>query len=152
MSNYSMKTIQVKGRDYYEVKERVKKFRADFPGYDMCCDMLHYDGKSCVIKYSITSGSKDKGDYRIHAEDVAHETLADRGVNLTSFVENCSTSAIGRCLANFGIGIDKGYASADEIRGALKGEEEAKVKQNNSTSNYAGPYKQKQKATQKDTF
>ena len=25
MSNYEMKTIKVKGRDYYEVKERVKK-------------------------------------------------------------------------------------------------------------------------------
>ena len=35
MSNYEMKTIKVKGRDYYEVKERVKKFRADFPEHSI---------------------------------------------------------------------------------------------------------------------
>ena len=144
MSNYEMKTINIKGKDYFQVAERVKKFRADYPNFDMSCEMIHFDGKQVVIKFSVTSGCKERGDYRIHAEDLAHEVLASRGVNQTSFVENCSTSAIGRCLANFGIGIDKGYASADEMRGAFEGEAQAKQGKSNGNG-YAGPYKNNKK-------
>ena len=36
------------------------------------------------------------------ATGYAHESVTSRGVNLTSALENCETSAIGRALANLG--------------------------------------------------
>ena len=41
-------------------------------------------------------------------------------VNNTSYVENCETSAWGRCLANFGIGVDDSVSSADELANAIR--------------------------------
>lgn len=41
-------------------------------------------------------------------------------INKTSFVENCETSAWGRALANFAIGVDASVASADEVANAIK--------------------------------
>jgi len=38
----------------------------------------------------------------------------------SSYIENCETSAWGRALANFGIGIDTAVASADEVGNAIK--------------------------------
>jgi hypothetical protein len=40
-------------------------------------------------------------------------------INKTSFVEVCETSAWGRALANFGIGIDSQVASANEVANAI---------------------------------
>ena len=36
-------------------------------------------------------------------------------INKSSYVENCETSAWGRALANFGIGVDSSIASAEEV-------------------------------------
>jgi hypothetical protein len=43
-------------------------------------------------------------------------------INKTSYVENCETSAWGRALANFAIGVDASVASADEVANAIKKE------------------------------
>ena len=40
-------------------------------------------------------------------------------INKTSFVDVCETSAWGRALANFGIGIDASVASAQEVVTAI---------------------------------
>ena len=42
----------------------------------------------------------------------------------TSFVENCETSAWGRCLANLSIGIDSSIASALEMQNAVRNQKE----------------------------
>ena len=53
------------------------------------------------------------------AEGLAYEKEDSNYINKTSFVENCETSAWGRALANFGIGIDSNVASADEVVNAI---------------------------------
>ena len=40
-------------------------------------------------------------------------------INKTSFIENCETSAWGRCLGNLGIGIDSSVATYEEVSNAL---------------------------------
>ena len=40
-------------------------------------------------------------------------------INKTSYVENCETSAFGRCLAALGIGIETSIASANEVQMAI---------------------------------
>jgi hypothetical protein len=41
-------------------------------------------------------------------------------INSTSFIENCETSAVGRCLGMLGIGIDTSIASYEEVANAIE--------------------------------
>ena len=40
------------------------------------------------------------------ANGLAYELAGSSFINKTSYIENCETSAWGRALANFGIGLD----------------------------------------------
>jgi hypothetical protein len=59
--------------------------------------MMNYTGDACVFYCELYA---DKDDKVPVATGYAEEIKADRGVNATSFVENCETSAIGRAIAN----------------------------------------------------
>ena len=54
---------------------------------------------------------------------MAEEEKGSTFINKTSYVENCETSAWGRALANFGIGLDTSVASADEVQNAIANQE-----------------------------
>jgi hypothetical protein len=58
----------------------------------------------------------------------AHETKGSSYINKTSHVEVCETSAWGRALGNFGIGIDSSVASADEVQNAIINDKGMKAK------------------------
>jgi len=64
---------------------------------------------------------------KVIANGVAREVRTDTSsfVNKTSYLENCETSAWGRALANFGIGIDNSVASANEVINAIAQRESA---------------------------
>ena len=66
-----------------------------------------------VVKASISDNGK------LIATGLAHEVRGSTNINRTSHVENCETSAIGRCLAAFGLGGTTEYASADEVANAI---------------------------------
>jgi hypothetical protein len=59
--------------------------------------MMNYTGDACVFYCELYA---DKDDKVPVATGYAEEVKSDRGVNSTSFVENCETSAIGRAIAN----------------------------------------------------
>jgi hypothetical protein len=59
--------------------------------------MMNYTGDACVFYCELYA---DKDDKVPVATGYAEEIKSDRGVNATSFVENCETSAIGRAIAN----------------------------------------------------
>ena len=85
--------------DYETVEDRLIRFWADHNEGSIVTTMMNYDGDSCVFRAEIRY---DKLDEAITTSGYAHETRSERGVNSTSFVENCETSAIGRALANCG--------------------------------------------------
>ena len=58
---------------------------------------MNYTGDACVFYAELYA---DKDDKVPVATGYAEEIKSDRGVNATSFVENCETSAIGRAIAN----------------------------------------------------
>jgi hypothetical protein len=108
-----LKTINIKGKQYVEVNERLKYFRENYPDHSLITEVLQCTDEHCVMKATILHGGIEL------ANGHAHEVKSASFINKTSFVEVCETSAWGRALANFGIGIDASVASAQEVATAI---------------------------------
>ena len=50
---------------------------------------------------------------------MAQEDRTSSAINKTSYVENCESSAWGRALGNFGIGLETSIATAEEMALAI---------------------------------
>lgn len=109
-----LQTIDIKGKPYVTVNERIKYFRALYPGYRLITRFKQLDDVACVLIAEVQDQTGC-----IVATGVAREVNGDSFINKTSYVENCETSAWGRALANFGIGIDSSVASAEEVLNAV---------------------------------
>jgi hypothetical protein len=111
-------TVDIKGKKYVTVNERLKYFRESHKGYSLETEIVEITEEFAILR-AIIRDDKD----RLLATGVAREVRNDSAsfVNKTSYVENCETSAWGRALANFGIGIDETVASADEVANAIAG-------------------------------
>jgi len=118
-----LKTINIKGKEYVEVNERIKYFRENFKDWALTTEIVELDDTRCVMKASIF----DKND-RLIATGTAYEKESSSFINKTSFIENCETSAWGRALANLGIGIDNSIASDLEVKNAIKNSNTKKTK------------------------
>lgn len=105
-----METIKIKGKEYVTVNERLKEFRNTYAGYSIQTDIVELGQDYCTIKASIIDENGV-----IRSTGYAREVVAKSPINKFAFVENCETSAIGRALGNFGIGIDTAVCSADEL-------------------------------------
>ena len=109
------KTVNIKGTEYVTVNERMKYFRSKYSSFGLTTEITHLNENGVVIKASV----KNRDGFEL-ATGIAHEVKGSSFINKTSFIENCETSAIGRALANLGIGIDTSYATADEVANAIK--------------------------------
>lgn len=116
-----MKTINIKGKEYITVNERLKEFRSTHKDYCLVTDIIELGADFATVKATIID---DKGVVR--ATGFAREVVAKSPINKYAFLENCETSAIGRCLGNFGIGIDEAVCSADELILKLSQEDKPK--------------------------
>jgi|TARA_R100001530_G_scaffold134774_1_gene110335 hypothetical protein len=110
-----LKTINIKGKNYVTVNERIKYFREHFTGYSLTSEITHINESGVIIKAELRDPEGN-----VLATGIGHEKQGSSFINKTSFIENCETSAWGRCLGNFGIGIDESVASADEVANAIK--------------------------------
>jgi len=127
-----LKTIKIKGREYVEVNERLMHFREHYPNYSLTSEVIEKTDNSILILASIMD---EQG--RVVANGLAEEEKGSTFINKTSYVENCETSAWGRCLANFGIGLKTSIASAEEMQNALSNQNKvsSKTPETNSTIN-----------------
>ncbi len=114
-----MKSVNIKGKEYIEVNERIKYFRnlEQYNDWSLESEILEMTER-CVIKAII----KDS-EGRIRATGIAYEKEGSTFINKTSYIENCETSAWGRALGNLGIGIDTSIATAEEVGNAIKQQE-----------------------------
>ncbi len=110
-----MKTVDIKGKAYVEVNERVKYFRANYKDWAIETELLSNDNGVCVIKATV----KDPEGV-VKATGHAYENEGSTFINKTSYIENCETSAVGRALGMLGIGIDTSIASSDEVQNAMQ--------------------------------
>lgn len=116
-------TVNLKGKTYHTVAKRVNDFRAKHPiseGWGVTTEIVRLDDAMIVIRATITDPTG-----RTVATGYAEEQRSNRGVNATSALENCETSAIGRALAAAGYGGDGEYASADEVAAAIAGQSDS---------------------------
>ena len=117
-----MKTVNIKGKEYVEVNERVKWFLSHYAGWSIETELLSNNDGVCVFKAII----KDETG-RPMSTGHAYEKEDSSFINQTSYIENCETSAVGRALGFLGIGIDTSIASSDEVANAIKNQGGGKV-------------------------
>ena len=85
--------------NYEPVSERIKRFYEDHPAGAIHTELVFDDGARVVMKASVW---RDITDSQPAGIDYAEEILTERGVNATSRLENCATSAQGRALQAIG--------------------------------------------------
>lgn len=111
-------TVNIRGREYATVNERVAAFRNDYGlRGSIKHELIHNADGDCIFKCSIFI------DGNLVAEGHAWENRQASAINKTSYVEVCETSACGRALAFLGYGIDGSIASADEVAAAIAQQE-----------------------------
>jgi hypothetical protein len=81
--------------EYEPVASRIARFWAEHPCGAIHTELVFDDGHRCVIKATVYFDSTAAP----VSSDYAEEMQTERGVNATSRIENCATSAIGRALA-----------------------------------------------------
>ena len=134
----ALKTVDIKGKAYVTVNERIKYFREHFTGYKLISEIVYHNEVKFVEWHEYNAEGKKinksawtKGEICFKAsifnekdEEVATGYAMEKAdssyINKTSYIENCETSAWGRALANFAIGVDSSVASADEVANAIK--------------------------------
>lgn len=117
--------------DYEPVEERLAKFWADHPGGRIITEMLPAPEGQWIVKASVfreylVPPEPPKGFTWADGADAtghAHEHVTAKGVNSTSALENCETSAIGRALANLGYAAKGKRPSREEMQKAKRTEE-----------------------------
>jgi len=106
--------------DYETVEERLIKFWKEHPDGLIHTELLNMAPNQYIVKASIY---RTEADSRAWTTGLAEETVQGRGVNATSALENCETSAIRRALANAGYATKGKRASREEMTKVAKGAE-----------------------------
>jgi len=105
--------------DYETVEERLVKFWKDHPDGRIDTTLVESTLQRFIVKASVF---RTEVDAQAWTTGYAEETVSTRGVNSTSALENCETSAIGRALANAGY-VTKGKRPSREEMSKVKANE-----------------------------
>ena len=127
-ANATIKTTDVKGKEYAEVNQRIKAFRSICP--NGCIETCLVSNANGVCVFSAVVRDENG---KVLGTGHAYEKENSSFINKTSYIENCETSAVGRALGMCGIGIDVSLASYEEVANAIKQQEEKPTKENIET-------------------
>ena len=104
-------------QDYETVESRLEKWWKDYPNGRVSTKLEQTTDTRYIVSAELF---KTQEDWRPCATGLASESIADRGVNSTSALENCETSAIGRALANCGYAAKGKRASREEMNKVVR--------------------------------
>lgn len=128
LANDSVNAIEIKTKDgktkpYVCVAARVDAFRKICPDGGIVTRILNLEDGVVVMQATIHDENGT-----ILATGTAYEKESVGFINKTSYIENCETSAVGRALANLGIGSAASLASAEEMVNALNAQNDNRIK------------------------
>jgi len=83
--------------EYETVQERLARFWKEHEDGRIETELIEANASRFIVMARIY---RTEADAKAWTTGHAYETISDRGVNSTSALENCETSAIGRALAN----------------------------------------------------
>jgi len=88
-----LKTVNIKGKQYVTVNERLKYFREHFAGYSLTSEITHLNENGVIVRASLKNNEGDEV-----ASGYAHEKQNSSFINKTSFIK-----AIFKSLCIFSI-------------------------------------------------
>ena len=115
--NLKDKAIDIKGKKYVLVSDRVLAFNEMYPKGSIITELLTSTESVDGIKMFIVKATVKPEEGR-EFTGLAQEVVGEGYINKTSALENAETSAVGRALAMMGIGVIDSIASVDEINKA----------------------------------
>ena len=98
--------------DYETVEQRLEKYWKENPDGRIETELIEATATRFIV---IARIYRTEADARYWTSGLAFEHITERGVNATSALENCETSAIGRALANAGYATKGKRASREEM-------------------------------------
>ena len=98
--------------DYETVEERLIKYWKEHPDGRIETTLVESTLQRFIVKASVYRTEVDPHPW---TTGYAEETVSTRGVNSTSALENCETSAIGRALSNAGYATKGKRPSREEM-------------------------------------
>ena len=108
------KAIDIKGKQYVLVSDRVLYFNETYPNGCIITERLSNENME-IFKATVTPDvDKPERKFTWYSQAKWWEWF----INKTAAMENAETSAVGRALAMMGIGVIDSIASADEMRKA----------------------------------
>ena len=107
--NEHIKVVDIKGKNYAQVNDRINAFRELCPNGSIETDIISLENGVVTMKAVV----KDEAG-NILGTGLAQEKEQSSYINKTSFIENCETSAVGRALGMCGIGCTDAICSAEE--------------------------------------
>lgn len=127
--NAEMNPIDLKGKKYAMVPDRVKAFRKLFPEGFITTGIVSHENNIICMKAECGYYTED-GRKIVLGDGLAFEEKGKGLVNGTSYIENCQTSAVGRALGFLALGVDGGgICSAEELVNAIKAQDQKKAEQ-----------------------
>lgn len=148
-ANEGLTGIDVKGKNYVMVPQRVRAFRQLFPeGFIKTQIVSKEDG---VVTMQATVGYYDeRGLSVVLGTGYAYEKETSSYINKTSYIENCETSAVGRALGFLGLGIEGGgICSAEELANAIRNQDKQEIPNNPAGKAFERPKQTAKAAVQK---
>lgn len=106
-------TIDIKGKDYVQVKDRVIFFNEKYDAGMIQTKLVSEpDAQMVVMMAKVTPDISSPERY---FTGYSQAKWGDGMVNTSAAMENAETSAVGRALGMMGIGVIESIASADEM-------------------------------------
>ena len=99
-------------QEYETVETRLEKWHGQYPDSRVETELIEASNTRFIVFCKLF---KTEADPKPCATGLAFETITEKGVNSTSALENCETSAIGRALANAGFAAKGKRASREEM-------------------------------------
>lgn len=112
--NKAIKPVDIKGKDYAQVNDRIKAFRELCPNGTITTDIIELANGVVTMKATVYD---EEG--KVLGTGLAQEKESSGYINKTSYIENCETSAVGRALGFAGIGVDGSMCSSEELVNAI---------------------------------